>query len=75
MGQISKANHFLIMGLWKEKKWGAKHLIKEFSGKRRPKTSITRLLQKIDNYGTIERKLGKHNNDVIVTLRSITVNK
>ena len=64
---MSKANRFVIMSLWKEKKWGAKHLIKEFPGKRRPKTSITRLLQKIDNYGTIERKLGKHNNDVIVT--------
>jgi len=55
------------MGLWKEKKWGAKRLIKEFPGKRWPKTSITRLLQKIDNYGTIKRKSGKHNNDVIVT--------
>ena len=51
-----------------EKKLGAKRLIKEFPGKRRPKTSITRLLQKIDNYATIKRKLGKHNNDVIVTL-------
>ena len=35
-----------------EKKWGAKRLIKEFPGKRRPKTSITHLLQKTDNYGT-----------------------
>jgi len=61
MGRISKAVHFLIMSLWKEKKWGAKHLIKEFPGKRWLKTSITRLLQKIDNYGTIERKSGKHN--------------
>ena len=67
MGRISKANRFLIMGLRKERKWGAKRLIKEFPGKRRPKTSITRLLQKIDNYGTVERKSGKHNNDVIVT--------
>jgi len=75
MGRISKANRFLIMGLWKEKKWGAKRLIKEFPGKRRLKTSITRLLQKIDNYGTIERKSGKHNNDVIVTSQSIAVNK
>jgi len=49
--------------------------ITEFSGKRRPKTSITRLLQKTDNYGTIEKKSGKHNNDVIVTSQSITVNK
>jgi len=40
MGRISKANRFLIMGLWKEKKWGAKRLVKEFPGKRRPKTSI-----------------------------------
>ena len=71
MGRISKANHFLIMGLWKEKKWGAKCSIKEFPGKRQPKTSITlftRLRQKIDNYETIERKSGKHNDDVIVTL-------
>jgi len=77
MGRISKANRFLIMGLWKEKKWGAKRLMKEFPGKRRPKTSIrpTYLLQKIDNYGTIERKSGKHNNDIIVTSRSIAVNK
>ena len=75
MGRISKANRFLVMGLWKEKKWGAKHLIKEFPGKRRPKTSVTNLLQKTDNYRTIERKSGKHNNDVIVTSRSIAVNK
>jgi len=75
MGQISKADCFLIMGLWKEKKWGAKRLITEFSGKQWPKTSITRLLQKTDNYGTIERKSGKHNDDVIVTSQSITVNK
>ena len=63
MGRISKANCFLRMGLWTEKKWGAKSSIKEFPGKRRPKTSITHLLKKIDNYGTIERKLDKHNND------------
>jgi len=75
MDQISKANRFLVMGLWKEKKWGAKRLIKEFPGKRRPKTSITRMLQKIDNYGTIERKSGKHENIVIVTSRSMAVNK
>jgi len=35
----------------------------------------SRLLQKIDNSGTIERKSDKHNNDVIVTSRSIAVNK
>jgi len=75
MGRISKANHFLIMGLWKEKKWDAKRLIKEFPEKQWLKTSITRLLQKIDNYGTIERKSGKHNKDVIVTSRSVAVNK
>ena len=75
MGRISKDNHFLIMGLWKEKKFGAKRLIKDFPGKRRPKTSITRLLQKNDNYATIERKSGKHNNDVIATSQSIYVNK
>ena len=63
------------MGLQKEKKWGAKCLIKEFPRKRWPKTSITRLLQKIDKNGTIERKSGKHNNGVIVTSRSIAVNK
>ena len=39
------------------------------------KTSITSLLQKTDNYGTIERKSGKHNNDIIVTSQSIAVNK
>jgi len=55
---------------------GTKRLIKEFPKKQRLKTSITRLLQKIDNYGAIERKSGKHNNDdVIVTSRSIAVNK
>jgi len=63
------------MSLWKEKKWGAKRLIKEFFGKRWPKTSITRLLQKIDNYGTIERNSGKHINDVIVTSQTIALNK
>jgi len=31
--------------------------------------------KKIDNYGTTERKSGKHNNDVIVTSQSIAVNK
>ena len=63
------------MGLWTEKKWGAKRSIKEFPRKRWPKTSITRVLEKIDNYGTIERKSGKHNNDVIVASRIIAVNK
>jgi len=67
--------HIVIISLWTEKKWGAKRSIKEFPGKRRLKTSITHLLQKIDNYGTIERNSGKHNNDVIVTSRSIAVNK
>ena len=75
MGRISKDNRFLIMGLWKEKKFGAKRLIKEFCGKQWPKTSITRLFKKIDNYATIKRKSGKHNNDVIVTSQSISVNK
>jgi len=75
MGRISKANCFLIMDLWKEKKLGAKRLMKEFPGKRRLKTSITRLLQKIDNCGTIKRKSGTHNNDIIVTSRSIAVSK
>jgi len=75
MGRISKADCFLIMSLWKEKKWGAKRLTKEFLGKRWPKTSITRLLHKIDNYGTIKRKSGKHMNDVIVTSQTIALNK
>jgi len=42
MGRISKANHLLITGIWKEKKWGAKRLLKELPVKRRLKTSITR---------------------------------
>ena len=54
MGRISKADCFLIMGLRKDKKWGAKRLRKEFPGKRWPKTST----QKTDNHGTIERKSG-----------------
>jgi len=33
------------------------------------------MLQKTDNYGTIERKLSKHNNDVTATSQSIAVNK
>jgi len=54
---------------------GCQTFNKEFPGKRWPKTSITRLLQKTDNYGTIERKSGKHINDVIVTSQTIAVNK
>jgi len=73
MGRISKTDRFLIMSLWKEKKWGAKRLIKEFLGKQWPKTSITRLPQKIDR--TVERKSGKHINDIIVTSQTIAVNK
>jgi len=53
MGRISKANRFLIMGLWKERKWGAKRLIKEFPGKQQPKTSITRLLKKLTTMGQL----------------------
>jgi len=75
MGRISKADRFLIMSLWKGKKWGAKRLIKEFPGKPWPKTNTTRLLQKIGNYGTIKRKSGKHINDVIVTSQTIAVIK
>jgi len=63
MGRISKANHFSIMGLWKEKKWGAKRLINEFPGKRRPKTSITCLLQKLT---TMEQSKGSRANTIMM---------
>ena len=46
-----------------------------WKAKAEDKYGITRLLKKIDNYATIERKSGKHNNDVIVTSQSISVNK
>ena len=44
------------MGLRTEKKWGAKHLISVFLNKRWSQSSLTRLLRKIDNCGTTERK-------------------
>jgi len=45
MGQISKADRFLIIDLWKEKKWDAKRLIKvSCKAMGEDKTSITRLL-------------------------------
>ena len=70
MGRISNADRFL-----EREEMGCQRLITDFSGKQWPKTSITRLLQKTDNYGTVKRKSGKHNNNVIVTSQSITVNK
>ena len=75
MGRISKADHFLIMSLWKQKKWGAKRLIKEFLGKALAEDKYYSSASKIDNYATIERKSGKHINDVIVTSQTIAVNK
>ena len=58
MGQITKDDCCLIMGLRTEKKWGAKRLISEFPNKRWSQSSLTCLLRKIDNYGTTERKSG-----------------
>jgi len=58
MGQITKDDQCLIMGLRTEKKWGGKRLIWEFPNKRWSQSSLTRLLRKIDNYGTTEKKSG-----------------
>src|SRR5215510_1478095 len=58
MGRITKEDCSLIKGLREEKQWGAKRLMKEFPSKRWSLSSITRLLQKIDNDGTTQRKPG-----------------
>jgi len=58
MGRITKDDRCLIMGLRTEKKWAAKRLISEFLNKRWSQSSLTRLLRKIDNYGTTKRKSG-----------------
>ena len=58
MGRITKEDCSLIKGLREEKQWGAKRLMKEFPSKRWSLSSITRLLKKIDNDGTTQRKPG-----------------
>ena len=58
MGRITKDDRCLIKGLRTEKKWGAKRLLKEFPNKRWSVTSMNRLIKKIDNCGSTERKSG-----------------
>jgi len=64
MGQITKDNRCLIIGLRTEKKWGAKRLISEFPNKRWSQSSLTRLLRKIDNYGDDRQEIGQWPSEV-----------
>jgi len=58
MRKISKDDCTLINVLRQEQNWSSRRLLKEFSGKKWAKTSVNRLLKKINPTGTTERPKG-----------------
>lgn len=58
MSRINKSDRCLIFNLRIEKHWGSRRMIKEFPNKPWPRRSVDRLIKKIDNSGTTERKRG-----------------
>ena len=74
MGRISKALLF-DNGFMERQEIGCQMFNKRVSWQAMAKDKYYSSASKIDNYGTIERKSGKHNNDVIMISRIIAVNK
>ena len=58
MGKISKDDRFLIKGLCQEKGWSSRRLLTELANKKWSRTSLNRLLKKVDSIGTTERQKG-----------------
>ena len=58
MGRITKEDRIFIKVLRQEKQWGARRIMKEFPQKMWTVASLSRLLRRIDNFGTVERKQG-----------------
>ena len=57
--------------MWKEKGYGAKRLIREFSGKLWTLSGLSYLLKKIDAYGTIERRPGSGRKRTVGTTENV----
>jgi len=58
MTKIALNDRILIKNLRKEKHWGARRMIVEFPSKAWSIASVNRLIHRIDNDDTVERKLG-----------------
>lgn len=58
MGRITKDDCVLIKGLRQEKNWSSRRLLQEFPRKEWSRTSLDRLLRKIDSNGETARKQG-----------------
>ena len=56
MGKISKDDRTLIKTLRQEKNWSSRRLLREFPTKRWSRTSMDRLLKKVDATGVTERE-------------------
>ena len=55
---FSESDKAVIHACWTEKGWGARKIVKEFPGKRWKVGSVHRLINKIKQTGTTERKAG-----------------
>jgi len=58
MGRITPEDRILIKELRQQKRWGAKRLVQEFPQKSWSVASVNRLLKRISDTGTTERKKG-----------------
>jgi len=56
--KISKDNFALTNVLRQEKNWSSRHLLRKFSGKNLVRTSVDRLLKKMNSTGVTERPKG-----------------
>jgi hypothetical protein len=58
MGRITRDDRVLVKNLRIEKKWSSRRLIAEFPNKAWSRTSLDRLIKKIDSSGETDRKRG-----------------
>ena len=71
MGKITKYDAIMIKGLREEKQWSSRRLIREFPQKAWSRTSLDRLLSKIDATGVTERRRGSGRRRSIRTAQNI----
>jgi len=73
MGKVSKDDHCLIKGLRHEKGWSSRRLLTELPNKKSSRTSLDRLLKKVDSIGTTERQKGSGHPRCVRTATNIAL--
>ena len=73
MGKVSKDDHCLIKGLRHEKGWSSRRLLTELPNKKSSRTSLDRLLKKVDSIGTTERQKGSGRTRCVRTATNIAL--